>query len=1096
MSSTAPASVVTTGKRPKWIPRGRVNTKFVDYEPHGNCKVLFTLQVPELIISGPAGCVAGETELWDPIALRGKRFDELCERNEQPIVQTLNGPVLAEVPFVKGKADLYRVTLANGESCVVKDDHLFLTSSGWVLTSDLAPGMPLLSSSREDVLRYSKTTEDSQDDYPIRSRLYDEQLPLVSKVVPSSLPLRCDARRRSYSWLRGDQASTVASIPSDFDCHNRYDVLPATQNSTGQKYCETLETDQGAVAMLGVEDCAWSCSLEEYCDSYLLHVRSNPALLLLQPSFSLHWETSHTLLQSRDASNEHDSLCLSSCLDSLSCSCFHSFRTQWVPLRSIKYERTDYYYDLHVPVEEHYLANGMWHHNTGKSRAALEKCNWLCEKYRRTRGIMIRKTRRSMTQSCVVTFEQEVLPTPDYVPFHGSDQEYRYPNGSIFALAGIDDPRKIYSSQWDFAYVNQAEELTEDEWEQIRSRLRNYRMPYQQLLGDVNPDAPQHWIKTRSVAGALTLLESRHEDNPVYWDDKVQDWTDKGRSYVLGTLESLTGVRKRRLRYGQWAAAEGAVYEDSWDRAHHVIDRFVLDDLTHDQVPKDWPRYWAIDFGYKNPFVWQAWAEDPDGRMFRYKEIYKTSTIVEDHARKILEVTKDEPKPRVIVCDHDAEDRATLEKHLGMRTKGAYKAVSAGIQAVEHRLRKDPLGKARIFYLRDSVIEIDQSLRDSKQPTCTEDEMECYCLIAGTMISTEHGPRSIETVCLGDRVWTREGLKVVSGCGKTQDAARVFTAAFSDGSTLTGTGNHPVWMHGLGWTPLRSIPFWGRVHTCPEKELPFLYDLMESSIRDIQTQRTAEREITSGRTLSTRLSVFRRFIETSGGFIADRFHPVAIFITKMRTHLITGLQIWYASLMLSTLQFTQANGVSLPDLWLCSRKHEILLSTTKQLRQKNSEIGRKDTQQNSGRTSQQLKDSALFAKLRSSVGVQRKVLFAPLRVISVDEQRELQPVYNLTVEGCTEYFANGVLVHNCWDTSANRRKGEEPKKAFDHGMDVTRYITAEVDQIGKFTPKMFGILSVTKSGDSGTSTNLDRPLARPGGWHMDTNAPRRFGGGS
>lgn len=363
---------------------------------------------------------------------------------------------------------------------------------------------------------------------------------------------------------------------------------------------------------------------------------------------------------------------------------------------------------------------------TGKSRSCLEKAHWLLEKYERMRGIMIRKTRRSMTQSCVVTYEQEVLPRPDYVPFHGGDQEYRYPNGSRFAIAGIDDPLKIYSSQWDFAYVNQAEELLEGEWESIKSRLRNYKMPYQQLLGDVNPADPRHWIRTRSSMGTLKLLESRHEDNPVYWNKTTKEWTEKGRLYVLGTLDSLTGVRKKRLRFGQWAAAEGAVYEESWDRAHHVIDRFTNAALDKDQVPADWPRYWVVDFGYKNPFVWQAWAEDPDGRLYRYKEIYRTGVIVEDHAKRILEVTKDDPKPRAIICDHDAEDRATLARHIGFPTKPAYKAVSQGIQAVEARLRPDKQNRARLFYLRDSVVDIDPALLAAKQPLCSEDEFEVY----------------------------------------------------------------------------------------------------------------------------------------------------------------------------------------------------------------------------------------------------------------------------------------------------------------------------------------------------------------------------------
>jgi hypothetical protein len=368
---------------------------------------------------------------------------------------------------------------------------------------------------------------------------------------------------------------------------------------------------------------------------------------------------------------------------------------------------------------------------TGKSRGALEKCNWLCDKYKEVRGIMIRKTRRSLTQSVMVTFEKKVI-VPGSCPFHGGDQEYRYSNGSIFAVAGIDDPKKIYSSEWDFAYVNQAEELDEDDWESILSRLRNWKMPYQQLLGDVNPAEPGHWLRQRALTQKAIMLESRHEDNPELFNGYCiehgviePDWTCRGKQY-LGQLDCLTGVRYKRLRKGIWAAAEGTVYEESWDRAVHIIDRFVTSPLNEDQVPASWPRYWVVDFGYTNPFVWQAWAEDPDGRLYRYKEIYKTKGLVEDHARTIRDVTKNDPRPSHIICDHDAEDRATLERHLGMRTEGAWKAVSAGIQAVEGRLRKAGDGKPRIFYLRDSVIDLDQELLRAHLPACTEDEYDVY----------------------------------------------------------------------------------------------------------------------------------------------------------------------------------------------------------------------------------------------------------------------------------------------------------------------------------------------------------------------------------
>jgi molybdenum cofactor biosynthesis enzyme MoaA len=103
-----------------------------------------------------------------------------------------------------------------------------------------------------------------------------------------------------------------------------------------------------------------------------------------------------------------------------------------------------------------------------------------------------------------------------------------------------------------------------------------------------------------------------------------------------------------------------------------------------------------------------------------------TQRLVEDHAKQISELTKSEPRPRAIICDHDAEDRATLERHLGMRTVGATKNVSAGIQAVASRLRVQADGKPRLFLLRDSLVDRDPMLVDAKRPLCTEEEIEGY----------------------------------------------------------------------------------------------------------------------------------------------------------------------------------------------------------------------------------------------------------------------------------------------------------------------------------------------------------------------------------
>jgi phage terminase large subunit len=354
---------------------------------------------------------------------------------------------------------------------------------------------------------------------------------------------------------------------------------------------------------------------------------------------------------------------------------------------------------------------------TGKSRGCLEKVHYVCEKYTGARCAMVRKTRKSLTQSGMITYEKRVLLSPDAVPFHGGDQEYRYPNGSILAVAGLDDPRKFFSSDWDVVYVQQAEELVEDDWQSMLRGLRNWKLPYQQLLGDCNPSAPTHWLRSRAAAGLVKMLPTKHEDNPELWDDVKKDWTERGKQY-LSILDGYTGVLYKRLRLGLWAAAEGMVYEDVWDRAVHVVARF--------EIPRDWPRYWAIDFGYTNPFTWAEYAQDPDGRIFVCREIYSTKKTVAEHSKRILEVTKDAPRPRAVICDHDAEDRATFTRETGYATRGAWKAVSAGIQAMHERLKPAGDGRPRLFYLEDSVVDIDPELLQRHEPTCSADEYEVY----------------------------------------------------------------------------------------------------------------------------------------------------------------------------------------------------------------------------------------------------------------------------------------------------------------------------------------------------------------------------------
>jgi phage terminase large subunit len=365
---------------------------------------------------------------------------------------------------------------------------------------------------------------------------------------------------------------------------------------------------------------------------------------------------------------------------------------------------------------------------TGKSLACLFRVHLAALHNPGIRGLIARKTGVSLTSTTLVTYEKKVaadaLARGIVSWFGGSAREaacYRYSNGSVIVVGGLDKPEKIMSSEYDLVFVDEATELTETDWESIGTRLRNGALSWQQQIAACNPAHPTHWLKQRCGKGLAKMLISRHSDNPAYVnaDGTV---TEKGRDY-FAKLDNLTGVRRLRLKDGTWAAAEGQIYE-AWDEGIHLVDEV--------KPAPAWQRWGAVDFGYTNPFVYQDWWEDPDGRLYLNHEIYFTRRLVEDHAervRSLLYYPSGQPRgqlPRSIYVDHDAEDRATLERKLELSTKPAHKSVSDGIQAVQSRLKVQPDGRPRLFIRRGALVERDPELEASSLPMGTAEEIAGY----------------------------------------------------------------------------------------------------------------------------------------------------------------------------------------------------------------------------------------------------------------------------------------------------------------------------------------------------------------------------------
>lgn len=370
---------------------------------------------------------------------------------------------------------------------------------------------------------------------------------------------------------------------------------------------------------------------------------------------------------------------------------------------------------------------------TGKSRACLEKIHRLCQTVPGVRVLIARKTRVSLTESALVTFERDVLGSAHPMVLFGASRMYRhsydYPNGSQIVLGGLDKPTRIMSTEYDLIYVQEAIELTELEWESLSSRLRNNVLPYQQLLGDTNPAYPTHWLKKRTERGLTRMIYCRHEDNPVLYDPVKKQWTERGLLY-LERLNKLSGVTKKRLRDGLWVASEGAVYP--FDPAIHL--------LGNNRQPIDFKYFvGGIDWGFTNPGVLQVWGIDTDNRMYLVYEIYRRDeqilSLIDPETGKVLQpgwwVTRAHEAQRRfnlrwIACDPAEPSYIDAFKRSGLRVFPADNDILSGIQLVSARMQPAADGKPRLFLIENVNAYIDQRLVDDGLPYSCETEFPAY----------------------------------------------------------------------------------------------------------------------------------------------------------------------------------------------------------------------------------------------------------------------------------------------------------------------------------------------------------------------------------
>lgn len=169
--------------------------------------------------------------------------------------------------------------------------------------------------------------------------------------------------------------------------------------------------------------------------------------------------------------------------------------------------------------------------------------------------------------------------------------------------------------------------------------------------------------------------------------------------------------------------------------------------------------------------------------------------------------------------------------------------------------------------------EMGKALKDQRPERIFDDALACF--VAGTPVLTRSGDRPIESIQAGDYVATRCGWRRVREACKTGDNAVIYELKLSNGQSIHGTGGHPIWVENQGWTKLQYLRR-GDVLAPAQK----WWNTEALSFIGIPTPSNQVTETISSPTSQTQNAASKRFISKFGRITTDLYLRALTFTTK------------------------------------------------------------------------------------------------------------------------------------------------------------------------------------------------------------------------
>lgn len=230
---------------------------------------------------------------------------------------------------------------------------------------------------------------------------------------------------------------------------------------------------------------------------------------------------------------------------------------------------------------------------------------------------------------------------------------YRYQFGHCH---DSEDWQNYLSFEFTHIAYDELIQFEEEQYDQINTRLRSSDPVLRKMLkiramsnplmsrqkGDNFSIKDPNWVRKRFIdaapEGKVTFKKNlRMQDGrivvhtSIYLPATLYDNPSKEfQEDYEAKLQNAKPHIRQALLFGNWYVTAGSFYGDVWNPNLHVRKPF--------KIPKEWPKWRSMDWGFKMPGVVHWWAMDEDQNVFCWKEMMFQGRQAGDVAKDILAV--------------------------------------------------------------------------------------------------------------------------------------------------------------------------------------------------------------------------------------------------------------------------------------------------------------------------------------------------------------------------------------------------------------------------------------------------------------------------